>query len=140
MNTFHHYQLSSQEEILFGPAQKIKESTLGYQSVARANSVTHEQLRTVAITNERIVIETGDACITVPNKDVVYLIIKKNKRHKTAMKSFNLVQAYSRGGRKVQLNIPGINTNKEILLSEIFPNATIQENKGLRALIDNLLK
>ena len=128
-----HYKFIEGERIVFGPARKAAESTLGVERDQAPGEITHTSMRKVAITNQRIVIERPDACITIPNKDVRRVWIQQMGESKAALNSFTILQAQSRNGQIVKLVIPGIPPEKIDLLKSTFPNASIDAQKGLLA-------
>ena len=131
MPEFKQYHFSDDEEIVFGPARKAEETRLGVNREGQPGEVTHTQMRKVAITNQRIVIEKPGACITIPNKDVRLVSIQQLTSDDPALSSFTILDAKSRNGQTVKLLIPGVPVEKIELLRSTFPNATIDDQKGL---------
>lgn len=139
MNGLHTTKLAEGEEILFGPSRKASTTNLTVKSENEPGEVTHTTFRTVCITNQRVIIEAGDSAITYPNNDVETVIIKRNTGKKKKITSFNILQIRTCRGSKVKIEIPGVGTEKEHLLAQTFPNASITESRGLNGFLDRVL-
>ncbi|MBW8009670.1 MAG: hypothetical protein FVQ83_00325 [Chloroflexi bacterium] len=99
--------------------------------------VTHTSFRRVCITDQRVILESGDSVITIPNIDIKKVIIKRKSKKKSAA-IFDLVAVTSKSGLRVKVEINEINSARETELSAAFPKAQIKENKGLTGFIDKL--
>jgi hypothetical protein len=139
MTGLHTTKLAEGEEILFGPSRRASTSNLTVKSEHENGEVTHTSFKTVCITNQRVIIEAGDSALTYPNKDIETVIIKRNSGKKTRMKSFNILQIRTRRGNAVKIEIPGVGTEKEPLLAQTFPNASITESRGINGFLDRVL-
>ena len=131
MPDFHIFQFHEGEEIVFGPARRADETPLGVNREDSPGEVTHTEMRKVAITNQRIVVEKPGSCITIPNKDVLLVSIKEVGKADEDLGSFTIMHAQSRNGQKARLEIPGVPYEKLPLLRTTFPNAKIDDQKGL---------
>jgi hypothetical protein len=131
MPEFHHYTFTDDEQIIFGPARRAREMMLGVNRDEAPGEITHTHMRKIAVTNQRIVIEKPDACITIPNKDVQLITIQRNAEDRETLSSFTILEAKSRNGQKVRLLIPGISAEKIDLLHTTFPNARVDDQKGM---------
>jgi hypothetical protein len=139
MTGLHTTKLAEGEEILFGPSRKASTTNLSVKSEQEPDEVTHTTFRTVCITNQRVIIEAGDSALTYPNTDVDTVIIKRNSGKKTKIASFNILQIRTYRGNSVKIEIPGVGTEKEPLLAQTFPNASITESRGLNGFLDRVL-
>lgn len=138
-NRLHLTKLQDGEEIIFGPASQVQESTLSVKAEDDSKRMTHTSFRTVCVTNKRIIIETGDSHIHFPNNDIKRIIINRNLNKKKEIVSFNLMKAKTKKGNLVKLEIPNILTKNETLMAETFPNAVIEEERGLAKFLGRLL-
>lgn len=139
MTGLHTTKLAEGEEILFGPSRRASTSNLTVKSEHEPGEVTHTTFRTVCITNQRVIIEAGDSALTYPNKDIETVIIKRISGKKTRTKSFNILQIRTRRGNSVKIEIPGVGIEKEPLLAQTFPNASITESRGLNGFLNRVL-
>ena len=139
MTDLHTIKLAEGEEILFGPSRKASTTNLTVKSEHEPGEVTHITFRTVYITNQRVIIEAGDSALTYPNTDVDTVIIKHNSGKKAKTTSFNILQIRTCRGNSVKIEIPGVGTEREPLLAQIFPNASITESRGLNGFLDRVL-
>jgi hypothetical protein len=126
------------EKIVFGPARTADTSALGVASHDRPGDATYTTIRIVCVTNQRVIVESGDALITIPTKDIQIVLIKRIVK-RNHLVGINLLGVSSRHGRKVQLDIPNLEPEREPELQQIFPNAQIKERKGLTGFLDSLL-
>lgn len=131
--------LQDGEEIVFGPAQQAHDSTLSVKAEDDPQRMTHTSFRTVCVTNQRIIIETGDSHIHFPNNDVQQIIINRNRNKKKEVVSFNLMKARTGSGKMIKLEIPGLLAESETLIAKTFPNAVIEEEKGLTKFLGRIL-
>ncbi|MEK6221906.1 MAG: hypothetical protein N2D54_06625 [Chloroflexota bacterium] len=131
----HLTKLDEDEEIIFGPARRAVTSPLSVKSILDSKRLTHTNMRTVCITNKRIVVEYSESHLHFPNDDVqsVTIDIRKNKKDQEV--SFNILQVRTKRGQIIKLDIPGILNIKKNLLAEIFPHAKIRSPKGLAGLL-----
>jgi hypothetical protein len=127
----HLTKLDEDEEIIFGPARRAVTSPLSVKSIMDSKRLTHTNMRTVCITNKRIVVEFGESHLHFPNRDVQSVTIDNRKNKKAEEISFNILQARTKRGQIIKLDIPGILNNKKNLLSETFPSAKIRSPRGL---------
>ncbi len=139
MNGLHTTKLVEGEEILFGPSRKASTTNLTVKSENEPGEVTHTTYHTVCITNQRVIIEAGDSALTYPNTDVDTVIIKHNSRKKSKIVSFNILQIRTCRGNSVKIEIPGVGAEKEPLLAQTFPNASITESRGLNGFLNRVL-
>ena len=68
-------KLGEDEEILFGPIRKASTTNLVVKSEDNPQEATHTSFRTVWITNQRVIIKSGESAITFPNGDVRTILI-----------------------------------------------------------------
>lgn len=127
------------EEILFGPARRASTTNLTVKSEHNPSGVTHTSFRTVCITNQRVIIESGDTTINYPNHDIRTVLINRSKQKKLGTSFFNILQIRTSRGNSVKIEIPGVSAEKETLLANIFPNARITESRGLGGLLNRIL-
>lgn len=139
MNQLHLTRLLAGEEILFGPSRTASTSNLAVTSEDDPERATRTSFRTVCVTNQRVIIESGDAAITYPNGDVSAVTIQRKSDKKTHSSWFNILQVKTKWGNTINLGIPGLMMEKEILLAETFPQASISESKGLSGWLDRLV-
>lgn len=125
------------EQVIFGPARTAQRSVLKVKRELRENEVTHTSFRRLCVTDQRVILETGDSVITIPNIDIKKVVIKR-KSKKGSAGTFNLVAVTSKSGRRIKLGIKNINSAQEAQLSAAFPNAQIKENKGVTEMLENL--
>ena len=138
MTGLHMTKLAEGEEILFGPARKATTTNLTVKSEDKNGEVTHTSLRTICITNQRVIIEAGDSAINYPNNDVRTILINLRKDKKKKPVSFNILQIRTGRGNTVKIEIPGVNIEKLVLLRQVFPNATVSESRGMGGLLDRI--
>jgi hypothetical protein len=131
-------KLGEDEEILFGPIRKASTTNLVVKSEDNPQEATHTSFRTVWITNHRVIIKSGESALTYPNVDVTTILINRPKK-KGQEDCFNLLKLKTEKGRTVDIELPGVENEKEALLKEIFPNAHIEESKGVSGWLDRLL-
>ena len=127
------------EEIVFGPVRSTKDSSLPVHVEENHEEITHTSFRTVAVTNQRVVVEEGDSCITIPNVDITAIVIKHHNP-KSGKASISLVAVESKSGLHVRLNMPNLPHDCEHDLMAIFPNASFKEQMGVLRLLKGLLK
>jgi len=139
MTGLHTIKLAEDEEILFGPSRRASTTNLTVKSEHEPGEVTHTTFRTVCITNQRVIIESGDSALTYPNSDIEKVIIKRITGKKKKITSFNILQIRTCRGNTVKIEIPGVGTEKESLLAQTFPNASITESRGLNGFLDRVL-
>lgn len=138
-NKLHLTDLHEDEKIIFGPVKQVRDSALGVKDEDDPHTVSHKSLRTVCVTNQRIIIENGDSHIHFPNIDIRHIIINRSKAKKNQAASINLIKAMTNSGNTIKLHIPDVQIENETLLGETFPNAAINEEKGLTKLLGKLV-
>lgn len=138
MESLRQTKFAEGEKIVFGPARTADTSALGVASHDRPGDATHTSIRTVCVTNQRVIVESGDSSITVPTKDIQTVLVKRITKGGRLI-SINLMAVSSKHGRKVQLDIPALEPQREPELQKTFPNAEIKERKGLAGFLDSLL-
>lgn len=138
MNETPPIKLGEDEKVLFGPVRKASTTNLVVKSEDNPQEATHTSFRTVWITNQRVIIKSGESAITFPNGDVRTILINRPKK-KGQEDYFNLLKLKTVKGRTVDIDLPGVENEKEALLKEIFPNADIEESKGVSGWLDRLL-
>ena len=136
MHGFRKAHLEENEDIVFGPAISAETSKLlvEAQEADREGQATHTALRRVAVTNKRVVVEDGDTCIFMPNHAVTNIVVKR-----AAEGEWSLLRVENDRGQRIRLDIPQLNADDEAQLPLTFPNAKLQENKGLGGFLDKLL-
>ncbi|KAA3642939.1 MAG: hypothetical protein DWQ07_20670 [Chloroflexi bacterium] len=136
MHGFRKAKFEDNEEVVFGPAISTENSKLfvDAQDPGREGEATHTVLRRVAVTNKRVVVEDGDTCILMPNHAVKNIVVKR-----AVEGEWTLLRVENDRGQRIRLEIPQLNANDEIQLAQTFPNAKLQENKGLGGFLDKLL-
>jgi hypothetical protein len=139
MSILHMTKLEEGEEILFGPSRRATTSNLLVKSENDPNDATHTTFRTVCITSQRVIIESGDSALAYPNLDIQTIIIKRIKDKKKRVTSFNILEIRTRRGNAVKIEIPGVGIEKEEVLTRIFPNARITEKSKLGGFLDRVL-
>lgn len=137
MQGFHIVKFREGEKIIFGPVRTAHRSALKVNRESHEGEVTHTSFRRVCITDQRVILESGDSVITIPNIDIKKVIIKRKSKKKSAA-IFDLVAVTSKSGLRVKVEINEINSARETELSAAFPKAQIKENKGLTGFIDKL--
>lgn len=139
MSELHVTKLGEGEEILFGPTRTASTTNLSVKSVTNSEQATHTSFRTVCITNQRVIIESGDSTITFPNRDIQTIQVQRRSDKSTGSSWFNILKVGTKHGSSVNMDIPGVTLDKETLLAETFPHARITESKGLGGFLDRLL-
>ena len=124
-------KLEAGEEIIFGPVVTDLELKSGRQSDLHQITAAPDANRTVAITNQHILVATGSRMITIPN-DNVRLIYLGQQKTKSGRSTYTLLRAYRTSNQVAQLDIPGLDESGKARLGEIFPNAEIQVRSGKR--------
>ncbi|MDH5507289.1 MAG: hypothetical protein OEZ02_08720 [Anaerolineae bacterium] len=130
-------KLKDGEEIVFGPIRSTQTSALSVRA-SDEGEATHTSQRTVCVSNRRVIVESGDAVITLPNQDVKRVVIKQNTS-KTDANTFNLLRVESKFGQKIKLEIPGIGLERQAELAAIFPYAAVGARRGLLGWLEDLL-
>ena len=131
-------KLSEDEKVLFGPVRRASTTNLVVKSEDNPQEATHTSFRTVWITNKRVIIKSGESALTYPNRDVQTIVINRSKK-KGQEHCFNLLKLKTEKGRTVDIELPGVENEKEIVLKEAFPNAVIEESKGVGGWLDRVL-
>jgi hypothetical protein len=139
MKGLHMTELAEGEEILFGPVRKTSKINLTVKSETTPGRATHTSFRTVCITNQRVIIETGDSAINYPAKDIQTVFIKRKKDKKKKEARFHILQIRTKRGHTVKFEIPDISSEKETLLKQVFPSAAITESRGIGGFLDRVL-
>jgi len=136
MHGFRKAKFEENEEVVFGPAITAETSKLLVEAQAedREGQATHTALRRVAVTTKRVIVEDGDACILMPNHAVTIIVVKR-----TAENGWTLLRVENKRGQRIRLEIPQLTAQDEAQLALTFPNARLQENKGLGGFLDKLL-
>lgn len=132
-------KLEEDEEILFGPSRRASKSNLSVKSENKPGDATYTTFRTVCITNKRVIIEAGDSALTYPTQDVNTVIIKRIHDKKKQVTSFNIMELRTKRGNAVKIEIPGVKAEKEVVLTQLFPNAKITEKSRLGGFFDRIL-
>ena len=120
------------EEIVFGPVTSTKTTSVSGGGGASQGSLSRTVGRTVAVTDQRIVIEdTQDPTksTTVPNHEVQKVTIKRKKRGEQV--TITIAKVETATGSTVKVDLPGIDARREAQIGEVFPNAEVAEAKGL---------
>lgn len=135
----HLTDLQEDEKIIFGPVKQVQQSSLGVKSEDDPKTITHRSLRIVCVTNQRIIIENGDSHIHYPVKDIRRVLINRRKNKKNNISYININKALTSRGNMIKLDIPDIKGIDEVLVNKTFPNAVIEEEKGLVKFLGKLL-
>jgi len=129
-------KLDDDEQLVFGPATSL--NTKGKNSGVERITASRDQLRTVQVTNQRVIVETGSRAISVPNHTVHTVTISPHKQG-SLLKGYTLHELRCNGGQVIKLGISGVAVSQLATLEETFPNAQIREKSGLAKLFDRLL-
>ena len=138
MPELHMIQLDNDENIVFGPSRKAKDSTLTVKSEKVPLGATHTSFRTVCITNSRIIVESGDSAIQYPNNDISSIHINRSRKgEKNSF--FNILKIKTKSGNSINIEIVGIEDAREGELSALFPNARIINMRGVFGILERFL-
>ena len=124
-------KLKDGEEILFGPVVSELEPKGRGQSELHQITAAPTASRTVAITNQRILVATGSRAVTIPNDNVIVVHLGKTKT-KSGQPVYTLLRAYRTSNQVAQLDIPGLDSSAKARLEQIFPNAEIRIHTNYR--------
>ena len=127
MNELKHTELQAGEEILFGPVTSIKTTSFSGGTGPSQGSISRSSGRTVAVTNQRIIIEDVDdptQSTVISNARVERVSIKRKKL------GITIARVQTASGT-VNVDLPRVGLEKEPLLATTFPNAEIGTPKGI---------
>ncbi len=133
---FNFTELEAGEEIVLGPITRTKTTSVSGGVGPGQGSLSHTSGRTVGVTTQRVIIEdlkSPEKTEIIPNTNVQKVFIKRKQRK--GQTSLTLLRVQPAGGPTVKLDIGGLPPQAETMIQDLFPNATIVESKGNKALL-----
>ncbi|MDH3944878.1 MAG: hypothetical protein OEV06_12360 [Anaerolineae bacterium] len=131
-------KLEDGENVIFGPHMATSETKMSVHRPDDPGTATHTKYRVVCVTNQRVVIESGDSVLNVPTRDIQLVTIKR-RPGKKGPSVFDLLWVKSKNGRRIELDIINQDVSRRAELESAFPNAEIKESKGLSGFLDKIL-